>query len=198
LVLGLEVFRNSKGTLFWLEWQLFVGLYGSVGMIWFLINHVIYISCRWSLGECSGSEVGLSSPMKKGEEFWNLVALSWRPSPWRSFMGLGGTLLSVLRASCRLLESQCCHRCVSGCFVWLFTVVWFGWYCGHCWVFGCCVFRAGLWPLVSGSVYSCSSHAAVMYLGCRRFTIVEAGTRFLNLKRNAGGKGCSQWLVELR
>jgi hypothetical protein len=111
LVLGLEVFRNSKGTLFWLEWQLYVGLYGSIGMIWFLINHIIILFCRWSLGECSGSEVGPSSLKKRGETFWRLDALSWRPSPWRSFMGLVGILLSALRISFRCFEFLCLHPC---------------------------------------------------------------------------------------
>jgi hypothetical protein len=103
-------------------------------------------------------------------------------------MGLGGTLLSVLRASCHLSVSRGCQRCylavLFGCslsYGWVLV----GSYCDPCWDFGCCMVRAGLWSLVSGSVYSCSLHAAVLYLGCRRFSIVEAGTRFLNLKKSS-------------
>jgi hypothetical protein len=39
---------------------------------------------------------------------------------------------------------------LSGCFVWLLTVLWLGSDCGHCMVYDCLVVRAGLWSLVSG------------------------------------------------
>jgi hypothetical protein len=79
-VLGLEVFRRSKGTLLWLEWQPYVGLFGSVGMIWFLTNHSLYLFCKWSLRVFSGSEVGLSFLRMMGETIWRLEAFCWSPS----------------------------------------------------------------------------------------------------------------------
>jgi hypothetical protein len=43
LVLGLEVFRVSKGTLCWSVWQPFVGPCGSARMIWFFKSHITSI-----------------------------------------------------------------------------------------------------------------------------------------------------------
>jgi hypothetical protein len=75
LVLGLEVFRVSKGTLCWSIWRPYAGPCGSVGMIWYFKSHNISLFCRWSLGGHSGSGVGLSSLNKKGELFWRMVVM---------------------------------------------------------------------------------------------------------------------------
>jgi hypothetical protein len=60
-------------NLFLLEHPLYVGLYGCVEMIWFLINHHLYPISRFFSGQHIGSDSGLSykSVMKKSSQ-WKL------------------------------------------------------------------------------------------------------------------------------
>jgi hypothetical protein len=94
--------------------------------------HDINLFCRWFLGGRSGSGVGLSSLMKLDAVLWRMVVVFWRPWLWRSFISLGGTLVSVLRVSfvsrcvsflpcmvegCGLVQPACCHDwCLRCCF----------------------------------------------------------------------------------